>query len=61
MAYEIDPTIKVFSVDTGRLPDETLELIERLRDRYPGLDLELVEPDEDQVERMVGKHGVDLL
>ena len=23
MAYKIDPEIKVFSVDTGRLPDET--------------------------------------
>jgi len=42
MAYEIDPTIKVFSVDTGRLPQETFELIEQLRDRYPGIDLELL-------------------
>ena len=38
MAYELDPEIKVFSVDTGRLPAETLELADRLRDRYPGLD-----------------------
>ena len=45
MAYEIDPTIRVFSVDTGRLPDETYELIEQLRDRYPGLNLELLSPD----------------
>ena len=45
MAYEIDPEIQVFSVDTGRLPAETLELADRLRDRYPGLQLELVEPD----------------
>ena len=36
MAYEIDPDVQVFSVDTGRLPDETLELADRLRDRYPG-------------------------
>ena len=60
MAYELDPAIKVFSVDTGRLPAETLELVDRLRDRYPGLDLTLVEPDPDEVGRMVGKHGVDL-
>ena len=37
MAYEIDPEIPVFSVDTGRLPAETLELADRLRARYPGL------------------------
>ena len=30
MAYELDPSIQVFSVDTGRLPTETYELIERL-------------------------------
>ena len=51
---------RVFSVDTGRLPDETLELADRLRDRYPGLQLELVEPDPAEIASMVGKHGVDL-
>src|SRR5438046_7704100 len=40
MAHSIDPGIKVFSVDTGRLPQETFELIERLRERYPDLELE---------------------
>jgi thioredoxin-dependent adenylylsulfate APS reductase len=60
MAYEIDPEIPVFSVDTGRLPAETLELAERLRDRYPGLRLELVAPNADEVAAMTGKHGVDL-
>src|SRR5581483_687121 len=60
MAYELDAEITVFSVDTGRLPAETLELADRLRDRYPGLQLELVEPSPDEVAGMVGKHGVDL-
>ena len=60
MAYEIDPEIKVFSVDTGRLPAETFELADRLRDRYPGLNLELVQPSPDEIEGMTGKHGVDL-
>src|SRR5579863_10190894 len=60
MAYEIDPTVPVFSVDTGRLPAETLELAERLRARYPGLQLELVTPAEAEVEAMTAKHGVDL-
>ena len=60
MAYEIDPEIRVFTVDTGRLPQETFELIEQLRDRYPGLQLELLAPEPGQVERMVGRHGPDL-
>ena len=45
MAYELDPEIRVFSVDTGRLPAETYELIEQLRERYPGLELELLSPE----------------
>jgi phosphoadenosine phosphosulfate reductase len=44
MAYAIDPSIRVFSVDTGRLPEESFELIEQLRERYPGLQLELLAP-----------------
>ena len=40
MAYELDPEVRVFTVDTGRLPEETYELVERLRERYPGLQLE---------------------
>ena len=60
MAYEIDPEIKVFSVDTGRLPAETFELADRLRDRYPGLNLDLVQPSPEEIAGMTGKHGVDL-
>ncbi len=60
MAYEIDPTIQVFSVDTGRLPQESYDLIEQLRERYPGLNLELLSPHAEHVQRMVGKHGPNL-
>ena len=41
MAYGIDPKVKVFSIDTGRLPTETFELIETLRERYPGIALSM--------------------
>jgi phosphoadenosine phosphosulfate reductase len=60
MAYRIDPEVKVFSVDTGRLPASTFDLIEQLQERYPGLDLELVAPDPGQLERMVSRHGSEL-
>jgi len=60
MAYRIDPEIRIFSVDTGRLPDETHELIAQLRDRYPGLNLEVLTPAEEHVHRMVVRKGPDL-
>ena len=46
MAYELDPEIQRLHASTpAACPDETFELIEQLRDRYPGLDLELLSPD----------------
>ena len=60
MAYEVDPEIQVFSVDTGRLPEETYDFIESLRERYPGLNLELLSPEPAHVQRMVARHGPNL-
>jgi thioredoxin-dependent adenylylsulfate APS reductase len=60
MAYRIDPAVRVFSIDTGRLPQETHDLIEELRKRYPGLRLELLSPDAGQVQRLVDRHGPNL-
>src|SRR5207244_2577342 len=51
---------RIFSVDTGRLPAETHELIAQLRDRYPGLNLEVLAPEEEHVRRMVERKGLDL-
>jgi 3'-phosphoadenosine 5'-phosphosulfate sulfotransferase (PAPS reductase)/FAD synthetase len=41
--------VRLFSIDTGRLPTETFELIETLRERYPGLALTLLSPDAPQL------------
>src|SRR3954464_2791588 len=60
MAYKIDPEIRVFSVDTGRLPQETFDLIEALRERYPRMKLELLAPDARAVERLGGAKGPNL-
>ena len=60
MAYAIDPHIRVFAVNTGRLPGETLELIERLQTRYPRFQLDLLAPNPIHVERMVARKGMDL-
>jgi phosphoadenosine phosphosulfate reductase len=61
MAYKIDPSVRIFSVDTGRLPEETHTLIAELRDRYPGLNLDVLEPDPAQVERLISIKGLDLM
>ncbi len=60
MAYRIDPTVRVFSIDTGRLPQETHDLVEQLRERYDGLQLEFLSPDAGQVQRLVDRHGPNL-
>ena len=60
MAYELNPNVRVFTIDTGRLPEESLLFVDTLRARYPGLDLEVVQPDPAHVRRMVEAKGPDL-
>jgi thioredoxin-dependent adenylylsulfate APS reductase len=55
----IVPRPRVFTLDTGRLPEETYALIERVRERF-GLDVEVFAPDAGQVEAMVAEHGPNL-
>jgi len=50
---------RVVTLDTGRLPPETLEMIETVESRY-GIRVERVLPDETEVSRMVSAHGEDL-
>ena len=50
-----------FQADDGRLPDETHELIARLRDRYPGLKLDVLTPEAKQVQRLISTKGLDLM
>lgn len=59
MAWRINPNVRVFTVDTGRLPGETYELIDRVRERY-GIQVEIYFPDRQLVEAMVLRHGVNL-
>jgi phosphoadenosine phosphosulfate reductase len=59
MAVRIDPQVQVFTIDTGRLPPETLELIDEVRGRYR-VRVEVVYPDATEVSRLVTEHGVNL-
>ncbi len=59
MAWRIDPEIRVFTIDTGRLPEETHDLIARIRERY-GIKIEVFMPETSRIEAMVQRHGSNL-
>ena len=49
----------VFTLDTGRLPEETYQLIEQTRQKY-GIRIEILFPDRADVEEMVNEQGPNL-
>jgi phosphoadenylyl-sulfate reductase (thioredoxin) len=51
--------VRVFTVDTGRLPQQTHDLIDTVRDRY-GIEVEMFLPDPRRLESMVRAHGTNL-
>ena len=59
MAWRLDRNIRVATIDTGRLPAETYEMIDRVRDRY-GIDVEVTFPDPADVEPLIRQHGINL-
>jgi phosphoadenosine phosphosulfate reductase len=59
IASRISKDIRVFTLDTGRLPIETHTLIDEVRQRY-GIDIEVKSPEPVQVQAMVSKHGMNL-
>lgn len=60
MAYQIKPDIKVITVDTGRLPEETYEFIDTVRAHYPRSQWQILSPEATEVEAMVHRRGVNL-
>ncbi len=59
MLQGIEPSARVFTLDTGRLHQATYDLIDRVRDRYD-VAVEVVMPDSQQVASMVRDHGMNL-
>jgi thioredoxin-dependent adenylylsulfate APS reductase len=58
LACRISPTVRVFTIDTGRLPQETYELLDRVREHY-GIDVEVYYPDQAELTQMVTRHGAN--
>jgi phosphoadenosine phosphosulfate reductase len=59
MLARIDPQARIFTLDTGRLPQETYNLIDATRQKY-GVSIEVLFPQPDAVQAMVADHGVNL-
>ncbi len=59
MVARIDTEARIFTLDTGRLPPETYDVMEKVRATY-GINIEVLFPDKSEVEEMVTRHGVNL-
>ena len=59
MLHRIDPSSRVFVLDTGRLHSATHDLVDRVRERY-GKTVDVVFPNADDLEAMVRDKGMNL-
>jgi thioredoxin-dependent adenylylsulfate APS reductase len=59
LASRVATRFRVFTLDTGRLPQETHEMIDLVRRRY-GVAVEVVAPDAAEIAEMVRAHGSNL-
>jgi phosphoadenylyl-sulfate reductase (thioredoxin) len=59
LAWRTRLPFRVFTLDTGRLPRETISMLEAVRQRY-GIGVEVVTPDPAETCAMVQSHGLDL-
>jgi phosphoadenosine phosphosulfate reductase len=57
LAHQIDPNVRVFALDTGRLPEETYQTADRVRDKY-NIEIEWLFPDRIAVEALLRKKGL---
>lgn len=59
MLVKINPQARIFTLDTGRLPQETYELMDKIKEKYK-IRLEVYYPDTKSVEEMVSQYGFNL-
>jgi thioredoxin-dependent adenylylsulfate APS reductase len=59
MASKIRADPRVLTLDTGRLPQETHDMIDRVRERYR-IEIQVVHPDPEEVRQIVSDHGTNL-
>lgn len=59
LAAKIQPSVRVFTLDTGRLPQETYNVMDAIRKKY-GISIDVFFPDASRVESMVRERGLNL-
>jgi phosphoadenosine phosphosulfate reductase len=59
MISKLKTDVKIVTLDTGRLPQETYDVMDAVREKY-GLDIEVYFPDTTSVEKMVRDNGLNL-
>src|SRR3989338_9176017 len=56
MLYSMDPKVTIFTLDTGRLNEETYEVMDRIRSKY-GISIKSYFPDANKVEALERTKG----
>lgn len=59
MVVKIDPTTRIFTLDTGRMFSETYDVLDATNKKYD-IKMEVFFPDYKQVEKMVNEKGINL-
>lgn len=59
MMVKINPQARIFTLDTGRLNEETYQLIDRVREKY-SINVEVLYPEAEQAGEMVRQNGINL-
>jgi len=59
LIYQNQLDIRIVTLDTGRLPQSTYDLMDAIRERYEHA-LDVLFPDADEVQNMIHEHGVNL-
>jgi len=59
MMMKINPKARIFTLDTGRLNQETYDVMDEIRGKY-NINIEVMFPDQSEVEQMVRVNGMNL-
>lgn len=59
MIMKINPKARIFTLDTGRLNQETYDVMDEIRNKY-NTNIEVTFPDQNEVEQMVRVNGMNL-
>ena len=59
MIMKINPKARIFTLDTGRLNQETYDVMDEIRKKY-NMNIEAMFPDQNEIEQMVRVNGMNL-